>query len=54
MRKRYDELIAQWGFELDADAKVGALRTADQQKVEILRAVNSDARSSSWTSRPRR
>ena len=39
MRRQYDELIARRGFELDGDAKVGALRTADQQKVEILRAV---------------
>jgi len=44
MRAQYDELIAQWGFELDGNAKVGALRTADQQKVEILRAVACDAR----------
>jgi rhamnose transport system ATP-binding protein len=44
MRKRYDELISQWGFELDGNAKVGALRTADKQKVEILRAVATDAR----------
>ena len=43
MRKRYAELIARSGFELRGDTKVGALRTADQQKVEILRAVNSDA-----------
>jgi simple sugar transport system ATP-binding protein/ribose transport system ATP-binding protein len=44
MRAQYDELVAQWGFELDPNAKVGALRTADKQKVEILRAVASDAR----------
>jgi ABC-type sugar transport system ATPase subunit len=44
MRAQFEELVSQWGFELDANAKVGALRTADKQKVEILRAVASDAR----------
>ena len=44
MRTQYEELVSQWGFELDGNAKVGALRTADKQKVEILRAVASDAR----------
>jgi ABC-type sugar transport system ATPase subunit len=44
MRTQYEELVSQWGFELDGHAKVGALRTADKQKVEILRAVACDAR----------
>jgi len=44
MRKQYDELVSQWGFELDGNAKVGTLRTADKQKVEILRAVACGAR----------
>ena len=44
MRAQYAELVAEWGFELDGNVKVGALRTADKQKVEILRAVASDAR----------
>jgi ABC-type sugar transport system ATPase subunit len=44
MRKKYAELITRSGFELDGDAQVGSLRTADKQKVEILRAVNCDAR----------
>jgi ABC-type sugar transport system ATPase subunit len=44
MRAQYEELISQWGFELDGNAKVGVLRTADKQKVEILRAVACDAR----------
>ncbi|HYK67126.1 MAG TPA: sugar ABC transporter ATP-binding protein [Streptosporangiaceae bacterium] len=44
MRANYDELVSQWEFELDGNAKVGALRTADMQKVEILRAVACDAR----------
>jgi simple sugar transport system ATP-binding protein/ribose transport system ATP-binding protein len=44
MRREYDELVSRWGFGVDRDAIVGALRTADQQKVEILRAVQSEAR----------
>jgi len=44
LRAQYEELISQWGFELNPNAKVGALRTADKQKVEILRAVACDAR----------
>jgi ABC-type sugar transport system ATPase subunit len=43
LRQRYDELVAPWGFQLDRDAQVGALRSADKQKVEILRAVACDA-----------
>ena len=43
MRRQYEDLISQWGFSLNAHAKVGALRTADIQKVEILRAVATDA-----------
>jgi ABC-type sugar transport system ATPase subunit len=44
MQRQYAELVSRWGFKLDRDALVGGLRTADQQKVEILRAVASDAR----------
>ena len=44
MRERYDELCARAGFDLPAEALVGTLRTADQQKVEILRALARDAR----------
>jgi rhamnose transport system ATP-binding protein len=43
LRRRYIELAASVGFELDADANVGSLRTADQQKVEILRALCRNA-----------
>jgi ABC-type sugar transport system ATPase subunit len=43
MRRQYAELVDQWGFELDGNAHVEALRTADIQKAEILRAVASDA-----------
>lgn len=39
LRRRFVELAAQTGFDLDPDAKAGSLRTADQQKVEILRAL---------------
>jgi ABC-type sugar transport system ATPase subunit len=44
MRKRYGELMTRSGFGLDGGSRVASLRTADQQKVEILRAINSDAR----------
>src|SRR3984885_7160784 len=43
MRRQYAELVGQWGFELDGNARVESLRTADLQKAEILRAVASDA-----------
>ena len=39
LRRRYAELSERTGFELPGDAVVGTLRTADQQKVEILRAL---------------
>lgn len=43
LNERVTELLAEVGFELDPNAKVGSLRTADQQKVEILRALASGA-----------
>ena len=43
LRTKYDELAASVGFELDGDANAGRLRTADQQKVEILRALSRNA-----------
>jgi len=43
LRRRYTELAASVGFELDGDASAGSLRTADQQKVEILRALCRNA-----------
>ncbi len=43
LRRRYAELAATVGFELDGDANAGSLRTADQQKVEILRALSRNA-----------
>jgi simple sugar transport system ATP-binding protein/ribose transport system ATP-binding protein len=43
LKARVKEILTDVGFELDPDAKVGSLRTADQQKVEILRALASGA-----------
>ncbi len=43
-RRRFDELNERTGFGLDGQAPVRSLRTADQQKVEILRAIARDAR----------
>jgi simple sugar transport system ATP-binding protein/ribose transport system ATP-binding protein len=43
MRRLYDDLVTRWGFELDGNARVETLRTADIQKAEILRAVATDA-----------
>jgi simple sugar transport system ATP-binding protein/ribose transport system ATP-binding protein len=39
LRKEFLALAKRTGFDLDPDVAVGALRTADQQKVEILRAL---------------
>jgi len=39
LRRQYAELAARTGFDLPPDARVGSLRTADQQKVEIMRAL---------------
>jgi ABC-type sugar transport system ATPase subunit len=44
MRQKYAALVSRWGFRLERDALVGGLRTADQQKVEILRAVATNSR----------
>ena len=43
MRRRFGEL-EELGFNLPADVPVGSLRMADQQKVEILRAVAREVR----------
>jgi len=43
LRRRFRELAGSVGFELDGDARAGSLRTADQQKVEILRALCRNA-----------
>jgi len=39
LRRSFVALAEQTGFTLDPDVPVGSLRTADQQKVEILRAL---------------
>ena len=44
MRERYEALDATVGFGLDPRTPVRDLRLADQQKVEILRAIARDAR----------
>jgi rhamnose transport system ATP-binding protein len=44
LRRRYEELAGSVGFGLPADLPAGRLRTADQQKVEILRALSREAR----------
>lgn len=43
LKAEFAALAAETGFSLRADAVVGSLRTADQQKVEILRALASAA-----------
>ena len=39
LRRAFVELAARAGFDLDPDRIVGTMRIADQQKVEILRAL---------------
>jgi ABC-type sugar transport system ATPase subunit len=41
---RYNELKGRIGLTVDPSANAGALRTADQQKIEILRALVREAR----------
>ncbi len=43
LRRRFAELAGGAGFDLSGDVSAGSLRTADQQKVEILRALGRDA-----------
>jgi ABC-type sugar transport system ATPase subunit len=43
LRRKYNELATSVGFDLAGDAIAGRLRTADQQKVEILRALSRNA-----------
>lgn len=44
IRRRFTHLAAQLQFNLDPTSRVGSLRTADQQKVEIMRAVAREAK----------
>ena len=43
LRRRYERLAESAGFELPAAAPAGRLRPAEQQKIEILRALSRDA-----------
>jgi ABC-type sugar transport system ATPase subunit len=43
MRQRYEELSDRVGFHLPATQMAGTLTTADQQKLEIMRALSRDA-----------
>ena len=43
LRRLYGDLCDRLAFDLPADATVAGLRLADQQKVEILRAIARDA-----------
>jgi simple sugar transport system ATP-binding protein/ribose transport system ATP-binding protein len=43
LARQYAQLAAETGFDLPGTARTGSLRTADQQKVEILRAVSRGA-----------
>ncbi len=44
LRQRYEQLAEQVGFTLPADRLVGGMRVAEQQQVEIMRALARDAR----------
>jgi simple sugar transport system ATP-binding protein/ribose transport system ATP-binding protein len=42
-RRRFRELANHVGFDLSPDVRAGSLSTADQQKVEIMRALSRNA-----------
>lgn len=42
-RRRFRELASNVGFDLSPDVRAGSLSTADQQKVEIMRALSRNA-----------
>jgi simple sugar transport system ATP-binding protein/ribose transport system ATP-binding protein len=44
LRRRFDALAQDAGFGLPADRPAGRMRTAEQQQLEILRALARDAR----------
>ncbi len=44
LRRRFDQLATEAGFSLPGDRPAGQLRTAEQQQIEILRALARDAR----------
>jgi rhamnose transport system ATP-binding protein len=43
LRRRYERLAGSVGFDLPADLPAGRLRTGEQQKIEILRALSRAA-----------
>jgi len=43
LRRRYEQLAADAGFALPPDRPAGRMRPAEQQQVEILRALSRDA-----------
>jgi simple sugar transport system ATP-binding protein/ribose transport system ATP-binding protein len=43
LRRRYEKLAADAGFALPPDRPAGRMRPAEQQQVEILRALSRDA-----------
>lgn len=43
-RAEFERVCAASGLDLDGNARAGSLRLAEQQKVEILRAIARDAR----------
>jgi ABC-type sugar transport system ATPase subunit len=44
LRRRWERLVDEVGFSVPPDAPAGSLRVADQQKVEVMRAVARNAR----------
>lgn len=44
LRRRFEALATEAGFSLPAERPAGTLRTAEQQQIEILRALARDAR----------
>jgi ABC-type sugar transport system ATPase subunit len=44
LRRRFNELNERTGFRMAPGVRVGSLRTAEQQKVEIMRAIAREAR----------
>src|ERR1700733_5566063 len=43
LRRRFEALATEAGFDLPAERPAGMLRTAEQQQIEILRALSRDA-----------
>ncbi len=43
MQRRYDDIRALTGFDIDPQTRVNMLRMADQKKVEVMQAIARDA-----------